>query len=195
MSRTVRIAALGDSLTAGHVSSGFWPDYAPYTDVLTRRLGPTVQVENYGVDGDLTSGMLERLRLEVLPRNPDLIILVGGANDLGWGMGQDEILRNLTEMMEGSLSAGATVVVGSVPPIAGFPSLTETRRELNRRLEQLSTERGAHFTDLFGPLSDDEGSLRPEYSSDGLHMTEEGYAVMGEVLCDMVEEVLARHGS
>ena len=195
MSRTVRIAALGDSLTAGHVSSGFWPDYAPYTDVLTRRLGPTAQVENYGVDGDLTSGMLERLRVEVLPRSPDLVILVGGANDLGWGMSPDEILRNLTEMVDGVLSAGARVLVGAVPPIAGFPSLTETRRSLNRRLKGLITERGAYFADLFGPLADEDGSLRPEYSSDGLHLTEEGYAVMGEVLCDAVEEVLARHES
>lgn len=190
MNRIVRIAALGDSLTAGHVSSGFWGTYCPFTDVLARRLGPAVQVENYGLDGDLTSGMLERLRREVLPTDPDLVIVVGGANDLGWGMDGDAVLSNLTEIVEESLAAGARVVVGAVPPIDGFPSLTENRRTLNRRLESLAAGRGVRFADLFRPLAGEDGSLRPEYSSDGLHLTEEGYAVMGEVLCDVVEQVL-----
>lgn len=183
--KTFRIAALGDSLTAGHVSSGWWPRYTPYTEVLQEDLGRSADIVNYGLDGDLTSGMLERLKKQVLPAQPDLVILVGGANDLGWGLDHGEIEGNLKRMIRLGGDAGAAMIVGSIPPIAGCDG--SGRQKINGWLSEFCASRAVPFVDLFGPLSDPQGFLLPVYSSDGLHLTESGYRLMGRLFCDQVK--------
>jgi acyl-CoA thioesterase-1 len=77
--RTVRIVALGDSLTAGYglMSSAAFPN------VLERELrkkGLSVTIANAGVSGDTASGGRDRLDWSV-PDGTDLVIVELGAND------------------------------------------------------------------------------------------------------------------
>jgi acyl-CoA thioesterase I len=78
--RTLRIVALGDSLTAGF---GL-PQSAAFPAVLERALkarGRRVEIINAGVSGDTASGGLERLDWSV-PDGTDAVILELGANDM-----------------------------------------------------------------------------------------------------------------
>lgn len=184
------LAALGDSLTAGHVPSGWSVEYAPYTEVLRERLGERIRLENFGLDGDLTGNMVVRYERSVVPLEPDMLLLLGGANDLGWGISLEDILTNLTNIVAMARGAGAEVLVGAVPPIQAFEDLTRLRVELNDRLRAMCDEQGAVYVDLFAPLADDSGFLLGEYSADGLHLTEGGYRLMGERFCYAVADLL-----
>lgn len=187
-----RIVALGDSLTAGHIGGTMWsPSYEPYTQILEQRLGPEVTIINHGVDGDLTSGMVVRYLRNVVPLEPDTVLLLGGTNDLGWGHTYEVILSNLMKIVDHCQTAGTQILVGSIPPIAGIPSATTKRLDFNPMLEEACQQRNVPYVDLFAPLADEDNALRPEYSSDGLHLNQTGYAQMGEVF----HEALLTHSS
>jgi acyl-CoA thioesterase-1 len=77
--RTIRLVALGDSLTAGYLLAG--ADAFP--SVLERALrakGLDVSIENAGVSGDTATGGLERLDWSI-PDGTDGVIVELGAND------------------------------------------------------------------------------------------------------------------
>jgi lysophospholipase L1-like esterase len=210
------ICALGDSLTAGHISGTGRLEYFPYTEVLreslqrvpendTQRLrngdesvqGSEIEVKNFGLDGDLTEGMIRRLERQVLPANPDIVLICGGANDLGWGLGVQRPLQNITQIVESCRRAGALVIVGSVPPIEhifghGDRAPIRLRKELNERLEELADRPGVYFVDLFNPLACEDGTLRPELSSDGLHLNREGYETMGNLFLPALREAIRK---
>lgn len=108
---TMRLVALGDSLTAGY---GLPPEQG-FTTVLQKALrakGYDVEVVNAGVSGDTTAG--GRARLEwTLGDKPDAMIVELGANDMlrGADPGQaranlDAILKTITERRIPVLLAG-----------------------------------------------------------------------------------------
>src|SRR6185369_8803750 len=78
--RTVKVVALGDSLTAGYQLQGA----AAFPVQLERALkakGFAVEIVNAGVSGDTSSGGLARLDWSV-PDGTDAVILELGANDM-----------------------------------------------------------------------------------------------------------------
>ena len=78
--RTIKVVALGDSLTAGFQLRGS----AAFPVQLERALkakGLAVEVANAGVSGDTSSGGLARLDWSV-PEGTDAVILELGANDM-----------------------------------------------------------------------------------------------------------------
>ena len=191
------LSALGDSLTAGYIASRGFPEYFPYTRILQKSLDTDCIIKNHGLDGDLTAGILKRLRSEVLGENPDLVLACGGANDLGWETGIAEPLQNMTRVVEECGRASVPVVLGAVPPIGaifGYPENRPTRLriQLNRELEKLGTRPGVSFVDLFWPLAKKSGTLKLTLSSDGLHLNKEGYTLMGELFLPAVQAVLAQ---
>jgi len=88
-SGVLRVAVLGDSCTFGFVSMGnLWFDTPrPYPalleDLLDRNVGPgRFQVINYGLIGYTSYHGLRMLRREVLPDDPDFVVIRFGWNDL-----------------------------------------------------------------------------------------------------------------
>src|SRR6266481_5382267 len=78
--RTIKIVALGDSLTAGYQL----PAHDAFPVQLERALkanGLAVEIANAGVSGDTSSGGLARLDWSV-PDGTDAVILELGANDM-----------------------------------------------------------------------------------------------------------------
>jgi len=77
--RSIRLVALGDSLTAGYQLAG--KDAFPSVlEAALKAKGHDVVIENAGVSGDTTTGGLERLDWSV-PAGTDGVILELGAND------------------------------------------------------------------------------------------------------------------
>lgn len=77
------ILAFGDSLTAGYnLPRGL--GFAPQLEASLRRHGIAATVADGGVSGDTTTGGKARLNwtLAGLPRQPDLVIVELGANDM-----------------------------------------------------------------------------------------------------------------
>lgn len=98
----MKIVCLGDSLTTGY-------NLAPgegWVDLLNRET-PHLWV-NAGVAGDTSTGLLVRLQSQALPQKPDMVLFMGGDNDI-----------MLTGSADQAKSAVMAMVHQCVPPGSG----------------------------------------------------------------------------
>lgn len=102
---TVKVAALGDSLTAGFglpQADGFVPQLEDWLEAQ----GADVEIMNAGVSGDTTAGGLSRVNWTLTPDVDAMIISLGG-NDYLRGLDPAVSRANL----DGILAAGAAAEV------------------------------------------------------------------------------------
>jgi len=204
MVRTISFVALGDSLTVGFVPETFPINY-PYTEFLNgmaddflKQVGKDDTVEvtimNRGVNGELTSDMLLRLRRDTIALRPNCVIVLGGTNDIGWGVPVEEIFANLTRMFHMAIDNGIEAIGCTVPSVLGWDEGIPPRMELNELLKRFCSEKGILYADLFAGTCDPETKrLRADYSSDGLHLNASGYRRMAETIFDeAIKNVLIR---
>ncbi|MEO5357405.1 MAG: GDSL-type esterase/lipase family protein [Nitrospirae bacterium YQR-1] len=186
----ITILAFGDSLTVGFQSPTYerpWYEETPYADFLKEKMHFKADFIVSGVSGQLTSDMAERFESDVLDLQPNYVIILGGTNDLGWGVTISEIVENLTGMYQRSIANGITPVAVTVPSIRGFDSAIAPRVMLNSMIMQSSADMGFHCIDLFAATCEkDTLALASEYSNDGLHLSTEGYRVIADLLYDEV---------
>ena len=87
MKGSVRIVAFGNSITNGTSPAGM-TEADTFREVvrrgLTERLGRPVEVFNAGVNGDIVTLAMGRLRRDVLDRKPDLVTIMFGGNEAGF---------------------------------------------------------------------------------------------------------------
>ena len=186
MTRPLRIITFGDSLTVGYQSpTAESPKGAatPYGRFLQERLGGSAEVLVRGVNGELTGEMAMRLGTDVLPLRPDYVVILGGTNDLGWGGQPRNVMRNLVTIYERVRGSGAQPVAVTIPSILGFDEAIPPRQTLNRLILEYSRDKPQPAVDLFTATAEPETlRLAEAYSNDGLHMTTEGYRLLGELI-------------
>ncbi|MHA1958907.1 MAG: SGNH/GDSL hydrolase family protein [Candidatus Thorarchaeota archaeon] len=188
--KTVNILGFGDSLTAGtpgydaehgwgdeRSQYGFWiVESARVEDIVVR-------FDNKGVPGELAEWMLPRLDSLLKVNEYDIIIILGGSNDIGWGKGVDPVYGDLVGLWKRAKESSKHVVGCTIPPIASrFPLIQEKQVKLNSMILRYG-EDNTHLVavDVFTQLADKDGLLqRPYDSGDGLHLSAEGYRKMGE---------------
>jgi acyl-CoA thioesterase I len=189
------IVAFGDSLTVGYRSPTLedeQPLPTPYTAFLKRKTermllqrgatGVKVDFLNRGVVGELTEGMLDRFDRDVLAPGPDSVIILGGSNDLGWGLEPKLVAENLSRIADKALTQGIQAVTCTVPSVLGFDEGIQPRLQLNGLIKKYSVDHGVVCVDLFSATSDPTRRLRREYSNDGLHLSAAGYEAMAEAI-------------
>jgi lysophospholipase L1-like esterase len=197
MVRAMKIVAFGDSLTVGETGfmiSGSEEYPATYPKCLellgqeyvrSAHAEVSLEVLNRGVNGDLTAGMLERFARDVVHEKPDYAIILGGTNDIGWGLDLATIIHNLTSMYDSALKNEISPLACSVPAILGFDELIPPRLDLNAKIRAESEKRNVDFIDLFKATADPRNNrLSEEYSADGLHLNSEGYRRLAECIFD-----------
>ena len=191
------ILCFGDSLTAGYqVPSPSNPaaEDAPYGQVLQERLGRRGLVEVSAVCGEVTGEMVLRFRAAVLDRRPQVVIILGGTNDLGWNADPAEIMRNLLKMYELARANSVVPVPVTVPSIrvelggenpeaaAWLAQHIQRRQRLNALITEYAGSKGLRYLDLFTETADpDSLMLAQPYSNDGLHLTTSGYHLFGRL--------------
>lgn len=204
---TFVFVAFGDSLTVGFQSpteEDEFPEPAPYTRflkvkterMLAERTAKDLRVEfvNRGVNGELTENMLSRFSSDVIEPQPDAVIILGGSNDLGWGLDPSSVARNLSDMYMGALEHRIQPVACTVPSVLGFDEGIRPRLQLNQLIEKYCAALGVLCVDLFTATSDSSGRLRGEYSNDGLHLSAEGYkAIADATFSSAVSPVISKH--
>ena len=191
----LKIVALGDSLTVGYLSpvTGLeWPPYRPYTRFLEemirdaiakKRKNIRLQVINKGLNGDLTESMVNRFDRDALLLNPSHIIILGGTNDIGWGIPVSEIYSHLKEMYDKTIHLSIKLTACAVPSILGYDSLIPPRLRLNEMIRRYCEAKGANYVDLFSATVDPATQrLSSKYSNDGLHLNAEGYRRLAETI-------------
>lgn len=152
-----------------------------------------------GIGGQVTSQMLCRFRADVIDLRPKAVAILAGTNDIAGNNGPIEcehIVENIVSMAELALAAGIRPILCSVLPAAKYPwrpeieSVPEKIAALNARLQQYAAERGLTWVDYYGAMDAGDGSMRSEYTKDGVHPTPEGYTVMESVIRPALAEWL-----
>ena len=143
--------------------------------------------------------MLCRFRADVIDLRPKAVVILAGTNDIAGNNGPIEcghIVENIVSMAELALAAGIRPILCSVLPAAKYPwrpeikSVPEKIAALNARLQQYAAERGLTWVDYYSAMDAGDGSMRSEYTKDGVHPTPEGYDVMERVVRPVLAEYL-----
>lgn len=166
--RKGEIVFVGNSITEG----GKWQELFPKKKVINR-----------GISGDVTYGILARLD-EVLESKPAKIFLLSGVNDMKRGIPNDVILQNFKRMMVmvKMQSPKTKLYMQSVLPVneAMLPAIyaqvkNSKINDLNQKLAALCKEMNIPYINLHPALADEKGSLKKEWSIDGLHLRQASY--------------------
>jgi acyl-CoA thioesterase I len=157
------VVCFGDSLTAG---TGAEPADS-YPAQLERLIGRAVV--NAGVPGDTTATALDRLERDVLARNPRVVLITLGGNDLIHGVAPEEAFANLGRIVDAIHRRGALVVVGGI-------ELPLVDRGYGQGYEELRERTGCLLVEnvLDGLLG------HPDLMSDQIHPNSKGYAIMAK---------------
>ncbi|WP_191906718.1 SGNH/GDSL hydrolase family protein [Microbacterium lushaniae] len=169
----VRMAVVGDSLSEGDsadFSGGDFGDRSWLPWALDERV---VFAGGWAVSGALTEAMAENVR----PYDADVLVILGGTNDLALGIDLRDTQRHLVEIAD-TASVERVVLVG-VPPIDFAP---DTVGPYNQALRELAAERGWEFADAAADLRAPDETFREGLTWDGLHPTAEGARLLGEAI-------------
>jgi acyl-CoA thioesterase-1 len=183
----VRLAALGDSLTAGYGVAA--PDAFPVRlQKALRDAGYDVVIENYGISGDTTSGGLSRLE-PVIRSRPDGVILELGANDALRGIAPDHVRANLEAMLTRLHEAGIPVL------LCGMRALSNYGRDYATAFEAIYPDLAARHGAVLFPFFLERVIGRPDLNqSDGLHPNRAGVDVIVAHILPVAETFLRRLG-
>lgn len=156
---------------------------------LKKFLGRNQVILNRGIAGTDTNWLKDHLMEQVLLTEPSKLFILIGTNDLGMGYDVDHIIANISEMLSSIQieSFKTKVYLLSVLPVSEktiYQATVKSRcnksiKALNQALENLHL---AEVIDVYPYLVDDNGHLADVYTTDGLHLSQEGYAVISEQL-------------
>jgi lysophospholipase L1-like esterase len=158
------------TLFLGSSSIRLWPhlqDSFPDFDVLNRGFG-----------GSSFNDILYYYRRIITPYQAKRLVLYSGDNDLMEGLEPAAIEMTVRQLLEAlHETQDLPVLLVSVKPSPSRIKLLPKMRELNQRLQQISTENSnVDFVDVFSAIFSNDGKIRQElFSEDMLHMNEAGY--------------------
>jgi acyl-CoA thioesterase-1 len=183
--RTIKVVALGDSLTAGYQLQGT----AAFPVQLERALkarGLAVEVANAGVSGDTSSGGLARLDWSV-PAGTDAVIVELGANDMLRGFDPKVTREALSEIVRRLKARNIEVL------LCGMRAAPNLGPDFVRAFDAIYPELAAANDVLLYPFFLEGVVADPKLNiGDGLHPTAEGVARIVSGLLPKVEALLAR---
>lgn len=206
-----RVLCYGDSLTAGTTSEDFFRNY-PYAPHLETALTASddsnlgVQVRHLGLPGWTAASMaqalddgsvglratLRRIQETLEGQVPSVVIVLAGTNDLATSPDAQAIADHVAALHRAAREFGVprTVAVG-VPP-SWYQSISEPARILTANVNQhLQAEAQSHAPAMsFVPFPfpyERDGSL---WDPDGLHLSPQGYQILGECLAPAVRHLL-----
>lgn len=144
---------------------------------------------NQGISGETSAGLLERLAL-IDRTQPEVIFVLIGINDLIRGGTDETILANQQLIIRylRQVHPQAKIVLQSILP-HGTEKVTWEGRDrllaipntrilaLNEQSKAIAKSEGGVYLDLYPLFADDKGNLNPEFSTDGLHLSPQGYKI------------------
>jgi lysophospholipase L1-like esterase len=180
-----RIVFMGDSITEN------WAGLA--ADFFTsERIGR-------GISGQTTPQMVARFRQDVIDLHPAVVQIMAGTNDIAGNTGPmtaEQTQGNIRSMVELAHAHGIRVILASVPPADMFPwkpgfAPADKIVAMNAWLKAYAARSGCVYADYWSALKGDGLGMRAGLSSDHVHPTKAGYAVMAPVAEAAIRRALA----
>jgi len=178
---------MGDSLTRGYrvKRAETWPAL----------LGEGLQVKviNKGINGDTTGGMLARFTSDVVNEKPSHTIIMGGGNDLMWGVPLSVIKANVFAMVHQAYHHLIVPVIGVPVAFAGEMAkihwpIMDNPDAANEYLSQyrqwilgLAESIQIKTLDFYSLFIDGHNRVKDNLYIDGLHPTVEGNLMMSDL--------------
>jgi len=173
--------ALGDSLTA-------WPSGNPWPNRLNAEDGNLAFLYNAGVPGNTTADMLARLSNDVFAYHPEVLFILGGTNDLGRNVSEATIIANLKSIILAARAKGIRIFLILVPPDS-YTNMAAPIDSLNAAITHLANIYTIVAIDIHTPLSQDNGTFQPRYTSDGLHFTDLGAQTVANAIFNRIHRL------
>jgi lysophospholipase L1-like esterase len=187
----IKVALLGDSSAAGYgVDRVEETPGALLASGLAQRAGRRVYLREFAVVGAMSSDLDHQIG-RALPSEPDVAVILIGANDVTHTVLPSASVRHLSEGVRRLREAGVAVIVGTCPdlgtikPIA--PPLKQLARSWSRRLAAAQTiavvEQGGRTVSL-GSILGPEFAAAPAmlFGPDQFHPSADGYRSLVTVL-------------
>lgn len=183
--RTIKIVALGDSLTAGFGLAETAAFPARLAQALKAK-GYSVTVANAGVSGDTASGGLNRLDWSV-PPGTDAVILELGANDMLRGV-DPQVTKSALAAILNKLNARHIPVL-----LAGMKALPNLGEEYVRAFDAIYPSLASTHRVVFYPFFLAGVAAEARFNlADGMHPSPAGVDVIVRRIMPSVEELIAK---
>jgi len=183
----MKLVCIGDSLTFGY---GIKRSEA-WTRLIAELHG--LEVLNKGVNGDTSGGMLSRFQYDVVLEKPDMVMIMGGVNDLIMGAPVGVVQANITAMAHQARGRMIRPIIGIPTPVnprmarqfwsdvTDFEAVAQMQVSLREGLMKFCKDFGVHCIDFYLPFQKAVAE-RGEHALyiDGLHPTAEGNRIMAE---------------
>lgn len=164
------ILLLGDSITESF----------PHAELLR-----DFTIDNVGVYGDNTELVLRRLDRDVLQKNPAVIFILIGTNDMASGFSSGTTLRNIDTILRRCRMAfpHVRIFLQSILPTRNIENRPRTRIEfLNLHLRRFARINRTDYLDIGTLFVNSHGEIDERFSNDGLHLTDAAYRLWADEL-------------
>ena len=171
----VDVAFLGDSLTDGYAVAECYPQFV---------------VCNRGIGGDTTFDLEARLQVSVYDLKPKVAVMLIGANNFATMFDNYE---NILKGLQKNLPETKVVLLSLTSMSQQWGKNNALAAYNNVKIKLLAEAYGFTFVDLYSPLMDvNTGEIYPQYTTDGGHLTPQGYEVLTAQITPVLEALLSK---
>jgi lysophospholipase L1-like esterase len=214
MSKSVRIVALGDSITNGAGLAGTG-EADTFREIVRRELAEnlkvTVEVINAGVNGDIVTQALRRLDRDVLSKKPDIVTVMFGGNEAGFfrpetrgfadtpRVDRKVFSTTVAEIVKRVQATGSTVVLMTCPPMTerywGMHLDAYRKHGINflvkdyaQAMRDVARQTNVELIDVYRAFETNPAAK--DYFPDGLHPDSRGHRLIADLLTERLARIL-----
>ena len=175
-------AALGDSITHGGGVMSVPPGYLLYNWETYCR----VPIKNLGASGNTTLDLLDRFERDVLPFKPRVLVIMSGVNDYRAQTFGATTVRRLAALRDKCNMYGIIPVFATTTPINPWlmqrAGIEQPPSDWQVHLQYINhwIMEQKYAVDITPDITDSDGNLRSDYTTDGLHPDYYGKKYIGE---------------
>ncbi len=163
---------------------------------------PKMHVVNSGVNANKINDILEDMDKRVYQYNPSKVFILIGTNDILDDKDASEISSGIKEIIDGIQDNRpyAEIYVESIYPVNDTEDEkidlemvnvlrdNDKIKNINKEIKKVCKEKKVKYIDMYSALVDDNDKLNIDYTTEGLHLNNEGYKVVTDELMKYIKK-------